>query len=115
MKIFRFTIFRGSPLALILPPILLASLLLVCRSDEAAMDLNDAYSEIGAAIQFKANECGNQPAYPLILPGKPPEYGIRLCSLLILGESCPFQNYPLFCLEVYSEDCEFCDIPGLDP
>ncbi|MCR9143676.1 MAG: hypothetical protein NXI24_15620 [bacterium] len=101
--------------AYLLWPLILMTLLLACRSDEAAMDLNDAYSEIGAAINFKAQECGTMPAYPLILPGKPTEYGVRLCGLLILGESCPFQNYPLFCLEIYSEQCDFCDVPGLDP
>lgn len=91
------------------------AVLIACRVDETAMDLGDAYSEIGAAINFKANECGQMPAYPLIIPGKPPEYGVRLCGLLILGQPCPFNDYPLFCLELYTEDCEFCDIPGLDP
>jgi hypothetical protein len=92
-----------------------AGALLGCRVDEAAMDLGDAYSEIGTAINFKANECGNMPAYPLIIPPEPPEYGVRLCGLLILGEPCPFNDYPLFCLELYADICEFCDIPGLNP
>ena len=94
---------------------LAAALLLTCRTDEAAMDLGDAYSEIGVAINFKANECNNMPAYPLIIPPEPPEYGVRLCGLLILGEPCPFNDYPIFCLEMYANDCEFCDVPGLDP
>ncbi|MEQ9364023.1 MAG: hypothetical protein RIF32_07265, partial [Leptospirales bacterium] len=62
-----------------------AAALVACRVDEASMDLGDAYSEIGAAINFKANECGAMPAYPLIIPAEPPEYGVRLCGLLILG------------------------------
>lgn len=93
-----------------------AAALIGCRVDEAAMDLGDAYSEIGVAINFKANECGgNMPSYPLIIPAEPPEYGVRLCGLLILAEPCPFNDYPLFCLELYADDCDFCDIPGLDP
>ncbi len=94
---------------------LLIALSVACRSEDASVDLFDAYSEIGTAIDFKAKQCGNQPGYPLIIPGKPPEYGVRLCSLLILNAECPFTDYPLFCIEMYADECDFCDVPGLDP
>lgn len=100
---------------LILIATLAAVLFAGCRVDESAMDLGDAYSEIWAAVVFKANQCGNEPQYPLLIPRDPPEYGVRLCSLLILGQPCPFNDYPLFCVELYADSCEFCDIPGLNP
>ncbi len=85
------------------------------RDDADAVDLFDAYSEIFAAMSFREEQCGSRPAYPLIIPGRPSAYGVRLCSLLILQEPCPFTDYPLFCIEMYTKECEFCDIPGLDP
>lgn len=86
-----------------------------CLPEEDHADLLGAYSEIGAAIDFKARECGHQPAYPLILPGKPSNYGTRLCSLTILRQACPFRDYPLFCLEMYTLECEACDLPLIGP
>ena len=94
---------------------LAVALLFGCRVEDATVDLGDAFSEIGAAIAFKANECGGQPGYPLLIPPEPPEYGVRLCGLLILGQDCPFTDYPVFCVELYANDCDFCDVPGLDP
>lgn len=87
-----------------------------CAQDDAdAVDLYDAYSEIFAAMSFRERQCGQRPAYPLIIPGRPSAYGVRLCSLLILQEPCPFTDFPLFCIEMYTRECAFCDIPGLDP
>lgn len=86
-----------------------------CLPAEQDLGLFEAYSEIGAAIDFKARDCGNQPSYPLLIPGTPTEYGVRLCSLLILREPCPFTDYPAGCLEMYTNSCEICDLPGLDP
>lgn len=79
------------------------------------MDLAEAYSEIGAAIDFKRRECGHMPAYPLVIPGRPSEYGVRLCSLTILRQSCPFRDYPIFCLEIYTEECDQCNLPLIGP
>ncbi|MCB1325132.1 MAG: hypothetical protein H7A21_09755 [Spirochaetales bacterium] len=95
--------------------VLLLTLILFCRPADTTVPLEDAYSEIGAAISFKANECGHQPGYPLLIPANPPEYGIRLCSLLIIRQDCPFRDYPLACIELYADICDFCDVPGLDP
>ncbi|MBX7058504.1 MAG: hypothetical protein K1X75_10605 [Leptospirales bacterium] len=82
-----------------------------CRIESPYMDLNDAYSEIGVSIAHTANRCGAQPGYPLLLPARPSEYGVRLCSLLILQAACPFQDYPIPCLEIYTAECEACDLP----
>jgi hypothetical protein len=93
----------------------LAALASACRFDSPYMDLNDAYSEIGVSIADTARRCGAQPSYPLILPELPSEYGVRLCSLLILQQSCPFTDYPLPCLEIYTASCELCDLPLYKP
>ena len=86
-----------------------------CREKDVHVPLEEAYSEIHVAIQSRAQRCGQEPAYPLLLPGKPPEYGLRLCSLLILQGPCPFQDYPIGCIEMYNEVCESCDLPGFSP
>ncbi|MCB1308481.1 MAG: hypothetical protein KDK30_09890 [Leptospiraceae bacterium] len=108
---------RGpDPIALIILMGIFALVLFVtCVQQSDEMPLADAYSEIGAAIQFKANECGQQPGYPLLIPAHPPEYGVRLCSLLIVRADCPFNDYPPPCVELYSEICDVCDLPGLEP
>ena len=97
--------------------VILAAVLAVsaCENEDAVLNTDDAYTEIAAAINLKANECGNQPAYPLIIPISPPEYGVRLCGLLIIGAQCPFNDYPVFCIEMYTRTCDFCDVPILNP
>ncbi len=95
--------------------VFLGAVFMAC-TQETTVPLNDAYSEIDAAIQFRARQCGGQqPAYPLILPGRPSEYGTRLCSLSIIRQPCPFNDYPTFCLEMYTEVCEACDLPLIGP
>jgi hypothetical protein len=70
----------------------------------------DATSEIYAAIDAKARQCGSRPGYLLYIPDNPPEYGTRLCSLSIIRQNCPFNDYPLFCLEMYRVK-----LPGIGP
>jgi hypothetical protein len=86
-----------------------------CRFESPYIDLNDAYSEIGVSIADTARRCGSEPSYPLLLPANPSEYGVRLCSLLILQQSCPFTDYPVPCLEIYTASCELCDLPLFTP
>jgi len=91
-----------------------------CVPEEGAMDIREAYSEIASAIDFKAKECGHRPSYPLVLPDRPSKYGIRLCSISIVRQECPFTAYPVFCLEVYTVVCpkelkNVCDLPFIGP
>ncbi len=95
--------------------VLLALLAGACRVESPYMDLNQAYGEIGVAIGATQRRCGQQPSYPLLLPRDPSEYGVRLCSLLILQASCPFHDYPIGCLEIYTASCDTCDLPLFDP
>lgn len=71
---------------------------------------DEAWSQIYAAIDYKYKECGNQPNYILIVPHEPSQYGVELCSLSILRQECPFNDYPLFCVEMYE-----IDLPGIGP
>lgn len=101
-----FHFFRIAPLIVALS--LAASVRCIVEKD--VEKTSDAWSEIYAAIEFKAKECGNRPGYLLIVPSKPPSYGTRLCSLTIVRQTCPFTDYPVFCLEMYRVD-----LPGIGP
>lgn len=100
-----------NPVRLRLLAILLACLSMMCVSEKDDVNSGDATSEIYAAIQFKARQCGNSPGYPFIPPPNPTAYGTRLCSLSIIRAECPFRDYPIFCIEVY----EGADVPGIGP
>jgi len=78
-----------------------------CVAEKGTMDTADAWSEVLAAIDYKARECGNRPGYILLVPDNPVEYGTHLCSLTILRMKCPFRDYPLFCFEMYNVDVPF--------
>lgn len=108
---------RTRAIARLFPSLLLLLVLLGgCRlvGDES-VELPQVYSEIGAAIDYKEKECGQKPEYPLIIPGRPSQYGTRLCSMSIIRQECPFHDYPLFCLEMYTEECDPCDLPMIGP
>ena len=92
----------------------IASFAMECPVD-TTVDLAAAYSEIGSAIDYKAKVCGHSPGYPLLLPNTPSAYGVKLCALTIIRSECPFNDYPLFCLEIYSEVCDLCDLPLIGP
>lgn len=83
---------------------------MACVTENDDVNSGDATSEIYAAIQFKARQCGNSPGYPLLPPPHPTAYGTRLCSLSIIRADCPFRDYPTFCVEMYG-----IDIPGIGP
>jgi hypothetical protein len=78
-----------------------------CLVEDKAGNTIGAYSEIYASIDYKERLCGHKPEAPLIIPDNPSEYGVRLCSLMIIREECPFHEYPVFCWELYT------DIPGI--
>lgn len=80
-----------------------------CAPVNTAVEFEDAFSELYAAIDYKRQECGQQPSMPLIPPGDVKEWALQLCSLSILREPCPFNEYPIFCTEM------FLDLPVIDP
>lgn len=74
-----------------------------CAPVDTSIKFEDAMSELYAAISYKAQQCGHQPPLPFIAPKHTTEYGLRLCSLSILRDECPFHEYPVFCLEMFIE------------
>jgi len=80
---------------------------LVNDVDFAEMQMN-----LNAATLLKVAECGNSPPYPIFKIGKskPPEFGVRACTVAILLQPCPFTSYPLICLEYYKYD-----VPNIGP
>lgn len=77
-----------------------------CRPVDTSIDQADATSEILAATDYKAKECGQRPPFVLIPPDNVEEHALRLCSILITRATCPFHEYPPFCSEMYGH------IPG---
>jgi len=75
-----------------------------CAVEKGTMNTYDAWAEIYTAIDRKAAECGNHPPYFLPVFNDPQEYGVRLCSLSIIRQACPFNDYPLFCVEMLGYD-----------
>ncbi len=80
-----------------------------CVIEDDDMTNQDAYGQLYSAIQYKQNECGQSPGYFLIFPSEPTQYEIDLCSISIIRQECPFNDYPLFCLEIYG------DLPLIGP
>lgn len=78
-----------------------------CLQEETSIHFGDALSELQASIDYKAKECGSRPANPLIPPKETDEHALHLCSITIVREKCPFNEYPLFCAEM------FLKLPGL--
>lgn len=81
-----------------------------CVVGEEGYATDEAWSEIYAAIDFKKEECGNEPEQKMLVPPNPPTYGTQLCSISIIRMECPFDHYPILCLEMYGVD-----IPAFGP
>ena len=77
---------------------------------EEGVKLQDAYLEVYAAIGYKGNECGNRPAYPLVMIDEPSRYAVDACVFSIVRGECPFVDYPVMCFELYNTD-----VPGVGP
>ena len=59
---------------------------------------------LGYAIAFKARECGNYPNYPLYIASgsaKPAKKDVQVCSLTIIQQPCPFNDYSYYCLKLF--------------
>ena len=110
VSLFWWKIFQDAQLFRCLAVLILFLSLTSCLEKDDSMTRGDATSEIYAAIDAKARECKNRPSFLLLIPDHPDTYGTRLCSLSIIRQSCPFDSYPLFCLEMYKVD-----LPGIGP
>jgi hypothetical protein len=76
------------------------------------VDIAEMQMDLNAATLLKVGECGTSPPFPIFKIGKskPPEFGVRACTVAILLQSCPFTSYPLICLEYYKYD-----VPNIGP
>ena len=88
----------------------LAVTLGACGGYQETVELSDAYVDIYVAIGYKANECGNRPAYPLLMLDEPSRYAVDACLFAIVRGECPFNDYPILCFELYNTD-----VPGVGP
>lgn len=75
-----------------------------CLAESVSVDTSEAYSQIFAAIDYKREACGDWPGFYLVPLDNPQQYGTDLCSLSIIREECPFDDYPVFCMEMYDID-----------
>ncbi len=72
-----------------------------CIVEDASIKFLDAYSEIYQAIEYKYKECGNRPQEDFFPPVKTDRNSLKLCTLSILRMSCPFNEYPIFCYDMF--------------
>ncbi|MCS7205703.1 MAG: hypothetical protein NZ853_08395 [Leptospiraceae bacterium] len=72
-----------------------------CVVEDASINFVDAYIEIQKAVEYKQKECGNRPPNDFIPPPNIDEDSLRLCSLYILRLPCPFDEYPIYCYDLY--------------
>ena len=68
------------------------------------MDTTEAYVQVYTAIEYKRAECGDAPLYPLFVPPEPPLQGANTCAFAITDADCPFNDYPLLCLELFENE-----------
>lgn len=62
----------------------------------------DAQTQINAAIDFKAKECGGDPPQPpLYVMYDQYERNVDLCSIAITRMECPLDGYPIICIAIY--------------
>lgn len=72
-----------------------------CIIEDASINMIDAYSELYQAIEYKYKECGNKPEQPFIPPTKTDRDSLKLCTISILRMECPFNEYPIFCYDMF--------------
>jgi hypothetical protein len=77
-----------------------------CSSEEIE---NETFHEktkyLYSAIAFKNSECKGMPGFPLLIIDKKISlYGLNACITSIVLQDCPFENYPLICLEIFKYD-----------
>ena len=77
--------------------------LISCDLPEQTTESKDN-TDLGYAIAFKANECGNYPNYPLYIASgsaKPAKRDMQACILTIIMQKCPFEHYPYYCVKIF--------------
>ena len=83
--------------------LILINLLVSCVKTDYSATGEDK-KNLNIAILYKQRECGTAPKFPLYVQENSPGSAVQLCAFAIISESCPFENYPLICWEIYKYD-----------
>ncbi|MCC6276259.1 MAG: hypothetical protein IT569_10410 [Leptospiraceae bacterium] len=75
-----------------------------CADQSKEISQEKSLNEIVAATLYKQDECKNFPGYFLPPPKKPFKYGVDACVFSIIRTPCPFNQYPIICVEMYKVD-----------
>jgi len=79
-------------------------------TDDSGKATTDEKNSLYYAILIKNAECGNNPGVVPFITNKPSKVGTNICMLAILNAKCPFQIYPIECLEYFK-----IDVPNVGP
>ncbi len=74
-----------------------------CYVENKTIQFGDAYITLQEAIDYKYKECGTKPEQILIPPSSSDPNSLRLCSIAIIRSECPFNEYPVFCYDLFYE------------
>ena len=80
---------------------------IACAPVDNTVPIDDAYNQVYFAVQYKSKQCNpnSQPALPLVIPVRPLQRHLDLCTIAITENTeCPFVNYPIACLMIYLPD-----------
>ncbi len=83
--------------------LILLWILLSCLIDESTIKNKDAYHDFFIAYFYKASFCNSQPSYFLIFPKEVNKRWLEACIFSIIRSDCPFNEYPLICLNIYKK------------
>lgn len=85
--------------------IVILVLMIGCLPVDDKISKEDAQSQIYFAADFKAKKCGTPiPTPPLIVFTDQIQRNLDLCTIAITRLDCPFADYPIICLGIYSPD-----------
>ncbi len=80
-------------------------LLVGCIPVDDKIPKEDAQSQIYYAADFKAKKCGTPiPSPPLLVFTDQLQRNLDLCTIAITRLECPFSEYPIICLGIYSPE-----------
>ena len=78
-----------------------------CSSSEGRMDMADANLLILVASSYREQKCGARPAHTFFVIQDPVDFAVNACMFTLMRDPCPFDAYPLVCLELYDIDIPF--------
>ncbi len=75
-----------------------------CVPYEEKISAWNAQTQVNAAVDFKAKQCNSfAPQPPLYVFTDQVQRNLDLCTIAITRMECPFNEYPIICLGIYTE------------